>query len=157
MEDDEATALRDESDQPGDCPKCGMALERTTPAELDIRRTVYTCPMHPEIEQEGPGTCPKCGMGLEPKSVRRGNDEADREAADMSRRFFLATALGVPVLLLAMVPMLSHAAARLVSPEASRWLQFALATPVVLWAGWPLLARGWRSVVTRNLNMFTLI
>jgi Cu+-exporting ATPase len=119
---------------------------------------IYTCPMHPEIEQRGPGSCPKCGMALEPKSaatLAAGAD--DSELRDMSRRFWVAAALGLPVLLLAMLPMMHVPLDRWISADASRWLQFALATPAVCWAGWPLWVRAWRSIVTWNLNMFTLI
>ena len=118
---------------------------------------IYTCPMHPEIRQEGPGTCPICGMALEP--VTGGVEgEPNPELVDMTRRFWIGTALTVPLVLLelgAHLPGLGlHA---LISPQASLWLQFLLATPVVLWAGWPLLDRGWRSFVNRSLNMFSLI
>ncbi|MCB9920928.1 MAG: heavy metal translocating P-type ATPase [Planctomycetaceae bacterium] len=143
-----------ESDQPGECPKCGMTLEPVRP-EMTKTRTVYTCPMHPEVEQEGPGTCPKCGMDLEPTYVAAGEEEDDSELRRMTLRFWVAVALAIPVLLLAMLPMVGVTLG--LSPSVSRWLQFALSTPVVLWAGWPFFVRGWRSVITRNLNMFTLI
>jgi len=104
---------------------------------------IYTCPMHPEVRQKGPGSCPKCGMALEPE--RAADDEGPNlELIDMTRRFWIAAALSVPVLLLGMF-------------EMQRWVQFALATPVVIWSGWPLLVRGWASLVNRSLNMFTLI
>jgi P-type Cu+ transporter len=146
-----------ESDKPGDCPKCGMALERN-PAWKPEARVIYTCPMHPEIEQDHPGTCPKCGMALEPKTVSGEAEEDDSELRDMSRRFWIGGALTLPVFFLAMahlVPALSHS--EWVSGPVARWTQFILSTPVVLWAGWPFFQRGWRSVVTRHLNMFTLI
>ncbi|MCI0333188.1 MAG: heavy metal translocating P-type ATPase [Planctomycetes bacterium] len=123
------------------------------PATFD---TVYTCPMHPEIEQDHPGACPKCGMALEPKTVSAAPED-DSELRDMTRRFWVACALALPVLLLAMLPMLGVPLERWISHTVSPWLQFALATPVVLWAGWPLLERGWQSLVNRHLNMFTLI
>jgi Cu+-exporting ATPase len=123
------------------------------PSTLD---TLYTCPMHPEIEQDHPGTCPKCGMALEPKTVTAAPED-DSELRDMTRRFWFACALSIPLLLLAMLPMLGVPLDRWISPTASVWLQFALAAPVVLWAGWPLLIRGWQSLVNRHLNMFTLI
>jgi len=144
------------SDKPADCPKCGMPLEPAAPSAGEMR-TIYTCPMHPEVEQDHPGACPKCGMDLEPKLVSRDDESADHELADMTRRFFLSAVLGVPVLVLAMAPMFSHAAERLIAPGVNRWLQLLLSTPVVLWAGWPLFVRGWRSVISRHLNMFTLI
>jgi Cu+-exporting ATPase len=119
--------------------------------------TTYTCPMHPQIEQDHPGACPICGMALEPKGVTAGPDEgAATELRDMVLRFWIGAALALPVLVLAMAhlaPGLAHAAH---SPP-SRWLQFLLSTPVVWWAGWPFLVRGARSVRTGNWNMFTLI
>jgi Cu+-exporting ATPase len=118
--------------------------------------TLYTCPMHPEIEQGHPGTCPKCGMALEPKTFTAGPED-DSELRDMTRRFWVASALSLPILALAMLPMLGVPVHQWLSPVASVWLQFVLAIPVVLWAGWPLLVRGVQSVVNRHLNMFTLI
>jgi Cu+-exporting ATPase len=117
----------------------------------------YTCPMHPEIEQDRPGDCPKCGMALEPKFFQPGAVEDNSELVDMTRRFWIALAFTLPVFLLAMLPMVGVPLHRWVAPAASSWLQLALATPAVLWAGWPIFARGWRSLVTGNLNMFTLI
>ena len=118
---------------------------------------IYTCPMHPEIEQIGPGACPKCGMDLEPKTVQAGGGDDDPELRRMSRRFWIAAALTLPVFLLAMLPMVGVPLDRWIGIPASHWLQFALATPVVLWAGWPIFERGVRSLVTGHLNMFTLI
>ncbi|HYR57002.1 MAG TPA: heavy metal-binding domain-containing protein, partial [Chthoniobacteraceae bacterium] len=140
-----------ESDQPGDCPKCGMALERN-PAWRPAAKTIYTCPMHPDVEQDHPGECPKCGMALEPKTAAP-EPEDDAELRDMTRRLWIGGALTLPVFLLAMAHMIPGAHAGAVS----RWVQFALATPVVLWAGWPFFVRGWRSLLARHLNMFTLI
>ena len=119
--------------------------------------TVYTCPMHPEIRQEGPGSCPICGMALEPL-VATAEDAPNPELLDMTRRFWVGAALSTPVVVLEMgahVPGLGlhHA----VSMQMSTWLQFVLATPVVLWAGWPFFVRAWASVVNRSLNMFSLI
>ncbi len=145
-----------ESLSPGTCPKCGMALEPARPAPS--RQTVmYTCPMHPEIEHEGPGACPKCGMDLEPKAVQPEGEEEGSELRSMARRLWVAAGLTLPVFLLAMAPMLGVPLDRWVSPGLSSWLQLLLSTPVVLWCGWPFFERGWRSVVTWNLNMFTLI
>jgi Cu+-exporting ATPase len=146
-----------ESDVPGDCPKCGMALERN-PAWT--AQTIYTCPMHPEIKQDHPGDCPKCGMALEPKDVAATDAEVDDDAElkDMTRRLWLGGGLTLPVFVLAMahvIPSLAHAG--WANSEWSRWTQFALSAPVVAWAGWPLFRRGWRSLITRHLNMFTLI
>jgi len=117
---------------------------------------IYTCPMHPEIEQDRPGECPICGMALEPRTISANIAEDNSELIDMSRRFWIGAALTLPVFLLAMSHLWPNAPAWL-SGEASRWIQFALSTPVVLWAGWPFFKRGWRSIQTRNLNMFTLI
>ena len=116
--------------------------------------TIYTCPMHPEIRQQGPGVCPICGMALEPE-IATAASEPNPELVDMRRRFWVALILSVPV---AVLEMAGHVAGlHIVPPRTSNWLQFVLATPVVLWAGWPFFARAWRSLVTRNLNMFTLI
>ena len=116
--------------------------------------TIYTCPMDPEIRQVGPGTCPICGMALEPEmpTLETGPNP---ELADMKRRFWIGLALTLPVFILEMGShLIGHS---LVAPPLSGWIQFALATPVVLWAGWPFFVRGWQSVLTRHLNMFTLI
>ncbi|MFH5802809.1 heavy metal translocating P-type ATPase [Alienimonas sp. DA493] len=148
------------ADGPGDCPKCGMALEPSGPPVKAVGgKTVYTCPMHPQIEQDAPGDCPICGMALEPKTVavRGAEDEPDAELVDMTRRFWIGLALGVPVLLLAMGPMIGLPVHDWVGARVSQWLQLALATPIVLWCGWPFFVRGWKSVVNRHLNMFTLI
>ena len=146
-----------QSDVPGDCPKCGMALEASE-IQVTKQKTIFTCPMHAEVEQDGPGSCPICGMDLEPKTITLENDEGDAELNAMTRRFWIAVVLSVPVFLLAMLPMMGLAIDRLVGgPVVSRWIQFALTTPVVLWCGWPFFVRGWRSVQTWNLNMFTLI
>jgi Cu+-exporting ATPase len=133
-----------------------MALEKNPLARRTKPRakTIYTCPMHPEVRQDHPGSCPKCGMALEPVQAEVLEEDDDPELRDMTRRFWVAAALGIPVLVLAMGPMVGLS---LVSPWVSSWLQFALATPVVLWAGWPLLVRGVRSIATMRLNMFTLI
>ncbi len=149
-----------ESDKPGDCPKCGMALERN-PAWVApaAGKAIFTCPMYPEVQQDHPGDCPKCGMALEPMTATTGmDDEENSELRDMTRRFWIGAALAMPVFVLAMahlVPTISPDS--WLMSDASRWIQFALCTPVVLWAGWPFFKRGWRSVVTLHLNMFTLI
>ena len=134
-----------------------MALERdaSLPAE---ERVVYTCPMHPEIRQDQPGSCPKCGMDLEAEQVETGQEEDDPELRTMTRRLWVSVALGLPVLLLAMLPMAGVPLDQVDRPQArSLWIEFVLSTPVVLWAGWPFFQRAWRSLVTWNLNMFTLI
>ena len=114
---------------------------------------IYTCPMHPQIRQVGPGSCPICGMTLEPV-MASAEPEPDRELQDMTRRLWIAVALTTPVFALEMG---GHLAGLMISGQASNWIQLALATPVVLWAGWPFFQRGWTSLVTRQLNMFTLI
>jgi Cu+-exporting ATPase len=121
-------------------------------------KVIYTCPMHPEIEQDHPGPCPKCGMALELKTVAPEVEEDNSELRDMTRRFWIGAALALPVFVVAMahlVPAWSHA--EWVNGNASQWGQFILSTPVVLWAGWPFFVRGWRSVVNRSFNMFTLV
>jgi P-type Cu+ transporter len=117
--------------------------------------TIYTCPMHPQIRQAGPGTCPICGMALEPELVTA-DTGPNPELADMTRRFWIGLVLALPVLVLEMGAHFAGAH-RWVDQTLSNWLQFAFATPVVLWAGWPFFVRGWQSLLTRNLNMFTLI
>lgn len=116
----------------------------------------YTCPMHPEIVQEGPGDCPICGMALEPQTVTL-DDMENPELIDMTRRFRVSAVLSLPVLLLAMGEMVGLSFSGLASPRTLTFLEFAFAIPVVLWGGWPFFVRGWQSLLTRNLNMFTLI
>ena len=148
-----------ESDRPGDCPTCGMALERNPAWSQSATTTVYTCPMHPEVRQEEPGDCPECGMALEPMIISSGSDEEENaELNDMTRRFWVSALLALPVFVLGMAHLVpSDTVLRWANSPASRWLQFALSTPVVFWAGWPFFRRGWRSIVTGRLNMFTLI
>jgi len=134
---------------PGPCPKCGMALERLPPEPAF--RTQYICPMHPEIVQDSLVDCPICGMALEPKSASL-TDAENPELVLMKRRFWISLVLTLPILLAAMGEMLSG-----LSLKTGVWLQLILATPVVLWGGWPFFQRGWVSVVNRSLNMFTLI
>ena len=130
-----------------------LAPDRAAPAA--VPGAIYTCPMHPEVRQVGPGACPICGMALEPE-VFSADDGPNPELADMSRRFWIGLALAAPVFLLEMGGHLFDLH-RFMSPQTSNWIQMALATPVVLWAGWPFFDRGARSLVSRNLNMFTLI
>jgi len=150
-----------ESDKPGDCPKCGMALERNPAWVVPAAgKPIYTCPMHPEVQQDHPGDCPKCGMALELKTATMGMDDDDDggELKDMTRRLWIGGTLALPVFVLAMahlIPGIGHDS--WVMGDTSRWIQFALSAPVVLWAGWPFFKRGWRSLITWNLNMFTLI
>ncbi len=146
------------------CARCRERFEADPAKYLEPRSateepvpegTIYTCPMHPQIRQVGPGSCPICGMALEPETV---SAEAgpNPELADMTRRFWIGLALAVPVIVLEMG---GHFAGlhMLIGQQLSNWLQLAFATPVVVWAGWPFFERGWQSLVTRNLNMFTLI
>jgi P-type Cu+ transporter len=140
---------------PGTCPKCGMALEPTT-VTAPTAHIEYTCPMHPEIVRDEPGFCPICGMALEPRTAT--TEETNPELVDMTRRFWVSLALSAPLLLMAMAEMVVGApVSHLFSGHLLNWVQLALATPVVLWGGWPFFQRGWASVVNRSLNMFTLI
>ncbi len=144
------------SDHPAACPKCGMALEPETIAPL-ATKTEYVCPMHPEVVQDHPGSCPKCGMALEPRTVTLDEPE-NPELVDMTRRFRVATALTVPVFLMAMGDMIpGNPLGGLMEPQTQGWLELILSTPVVLWAGAPFFERMWASFVNRSLNMFTLI
>ncbi|GAB5441371.1 MAG: heavy metal translocating P-type ATPase [Fuerstiella sp.] len=118
---------------------------------------IYTCPMHPEIEQQGPGSCPLCGMDLEPKFADVSDAANDGALRDMTRRFWVGVALSVPLLVLAMGPMIGLSVSHLIPAPAFGWLQVVLATPVVFWSGWPLLVRGFQSFRALNLNMFSLI
>ena len=140
---------------PGACPDCGMALEPVIPAPA--ARVEYVCPMHPEIVRDAPGTCPICGMALEPRTATI--DEAPNpELVDMTRRLKISAVLTAPLFVVAMAEMLpGRPPAHLVDATARAWLELALATPVVLWGGWPFFVRGWTSIVTRRPNMFTLI
>jgi P-type Cu+ transporter len=123
------------------------------PVIVAYRRMIYTCPMHPQIEQDHPGNCPICGMTLEPKGIPAAAGE-DHELADMSRRFWIGLVMAVPVFVLAMGEMPLRG---VIPPRISQWIQLAVSTPIVWWAGFPFFARGWASVRTWNLNMFTLI
>ena len=135
------------------------SLTPPAPSRHATGTSIYTCPMHPEVQQDHPGNCPKCGMTLEPKSVTaEANGDENAELRAMTKRFWIGAALTVPVFLLAMVhviPVLGSQA--WVDSHASRWVQFALTIPVVWWAGWTFFQRGWQSLVTHHLNMFTLI
>nr|MBS0019232.1 heavy metal translocating P-type ATPase [Gammaproteobacteria bacterium] len=142
--------------RPGSCPKCGMALEPEV-AGAPANTVEYTCPMHPEIVQDEPGNCPICGMALEPRTVTV-EEEENPELKDMTRRLWISAALTVPLMMVAMgelIPGVSFEG--LASARVMSGLQLLLATPVVLWGGWPFFVRGWRSIINRNLNMFTLI
>ena len=133
-------------------------LEKKTAPPLEKRNGegTYTCPMHPEVIQDHPGSCPKCGMALE--AVTSSGEEKNQELIDMNRRFWICTALTLPVFFLAMIAdMMPAWLPESLSMQTAQWIQCALATPVVLWGGWPFFVRGWQSVLTWNLNMFTLI
>lgn len=140
---------------PGTCPKCGMALE---PTEIvpPASQTQYTCPMHPEIIRSEPGNCPICGMALEPKQVTV--TETNPELVDMSRRFWISVVLSLPLLALMVSDLLlSMPLQHLLSGTVRAWIELLLATPVVLWCGFPFFERAWQSLVHRSPNMFTLI
>src|SRR5260221_441238 len=131
------------------------AAPAAPPAAAAAAGTIYTCPMHPQIRQVGPGSCPICGMALEPE-IAGADSGPNPELVDMRRRFWIGVVLALPVVALEMGGHLFDLH-MLVARQASNWIQLALATPVVLWAGWPFFQRAARSLVTRNLNMFTLI
>ena len=142
-------------DHPGSCPKCGMALEPKDASAVKTK-TEYTCPMHPEIVQDHPGSCPKCGMALEPRTITL--EDENPELVDMSRRFWVSSVLALPVFILAMIADLAPGwLPDGLSMKSVQWIECVLATPVVLWGGWPFFVRGVQSVKTWNLNMFTLI
>jgi Cu+-exporting ATPase len=166
----EASALRAERDGQTfcfgseHCQKAFLLTPATTKhaekaEQTPPGRTIYTCPMHPEVQPDHPGNCPKCGMALEVKTVTAGaDDEENAELRDMTRRFWIGATLAVPVFILAMAHLIPAIGLdSWVMSDASRWIQFVLTAPVVCWAGWPFFQRGWRSVVTLHLNMFTLI
>lgn len=144
------------SDRPGSCSKCGMALEPAAPVMAS--RNEYTCPMHPEIIRSEPGNCPICGMALEPRAVSS-DHEVNPELLDMRRRFWGSVIFTIPILAIGMAGMIPgmeslHGAQR---SQAWNLVELLLATPVVLWGGWPFFVRAWQSVMNRSLNMFTLI
>ena len=140
---------------PGPCPSCGMALEPESPPP--VSKIEYTCPMHPEIVRSEPGSCPICGMALEPRTVTA-DEEENPELRDMSRRFWVSLVLTAPLLIIAMLDMLPGMPVEHALPAGwLPWIELILATPVVLWGGWPFFQRGWTSIVNRSTNMFTLI
>ena len=163
---DDATALHAERDGHAfyfcseHCRKAFLSTPATAkPEEKAQGKAIYTCPMHPEVQQDHSGSCPKCGMALEPMTASAGsNDGENAELHDMTRRFWFGAALALPVFVLAMAHMIPPLGRQAwVHGDVTRWIQFALSTPVVCWAGWPFFQRGWRSIVSRHLNMFTLI
>ncbi|HKA41134.1 MAG TPA: heavy metal translocating P-type ATPase, partial [Burkholderiales bacterium] len=137
---------------PGSCPKCGMALVQLLPAAPAARE--YTCPMHPEVRSPKPGSCPKCGMALVPVA---GAQEDDSELRDMTRRFWVAAALSAPLVFIAMAPYFGLARPLGLPPHVRMYVEFALATPVVLWSGWPFFHKFRLSLANRSPNMYTLI
>jgi len=138
----------------GDCPKCGMALERAAGV---VAGKQFTCPMHAEIIRDEPGDCPICGMTLEPVLVAE-DEEENKELLDMTRRFWVSVVFTVPLFLIAMGDLLpGQPVSSALSNTVRPWLELLLASPVVLWGAWPFFVRGWRSIATSNLNMFTLI
>src|SRR3972149_2748076 len=134
-----------------DKPCCHHEKSASPVQAIHDENALYTCPMHPQIRQQGPGSCPICGMALEPETITPGN-APDPELTDMTQRFWVSALLSLPLLIMTMgahfIPLLPHDAL---------WFQMAVATPVVLWGGWPFFVRGWASLQSRNLNMFTLI
>ncbi len=170
--------------EPGDCPKCDMHLQpegtggehhkhqidhddgiakpeaggKYDTVPPNFSGTVYTCPMHAQVRQTEPGSCPLCGMGLEPERVALDDEGPNPELVDFTRRLWVGAVLTVPLLVLTMAPFLGITGIRgLFGERATMWIELALATPVVLWSGWPFFVRGWRSLRTMNLNMFSLI
>jgi Cu+-exporting ATPase len=143
---------------PGSCPRCGMALEPKEQAPPAAKRE-YVCPMHPEVVRDAPGTCPKCGMALEPRTVASEEDEKNPEYAYMRKRFIVGSILTVPLVIIAMRGLIpgGYLLDALAGGKTYEWMELVLATPVVLWSGWPFLVRGVQSVANRSLNMFTLI
>ncbi|MGB3721685.1 MAG: heavy metal-binding domain-containing protein, partial [Pacificimonas sp.] len=129
---------------------------RPTPEPMPAG-TTDTCPMHPEIEQVGPGECPICGMALEPKGVPPVDDGPNPELVDFTRRFWVGAVLSVPLVVIAMGPMVGLHVESFIAARAVRWFELVIATPAILYAGWPFIVRGWRSFRTWNLNMFSLI
>jgi Cu+-exporting ATPase len=141
--------------KPGPCPKCGMALEPDQPRP--VTRTEWVCPMHPQIVRDAPGSCPICGMALEPRTTTLEEGE-NPELRDMSRRFWFAAAVTVPLLVIGMGDMLpGKPVSAALSPRTRSLLELALATPICTWSAWPFYERAVRSVINRSLNMFTLI
>jgi Cu+-exporting ATPase len=141
-------------DKAGDCPKCGMALVPVAAAAAPVA-TRYTCSMHPEIVRDAPGDCPICGMALVPMDAPQSED--DPGLRDLTHRFWTGVALSSPLFVLAMSPMVGIEHPLGLPPPVRGWVEFALATPVVLWCGWPILRKFWLSLATRELNMYTLI
>jgi Cu+-exporting ATPase len=145
-------------DAPGNCPKCGMSLEPKTPMPA-AGKIEYTCPMHPEIVLDEPGSCPKCGMALEPRTISLAEEESNPEYENMRKRFIGGAILTLPLVIIAMRDFVpgGRLLDTLATVKTYEWLALILATPVILWGGWPFFVRGVQSVINRSLNMFTLI
>lgn len=141
-------------DQPGDCPVCGMDLEKE---EKTTRKVQYTCPMHPEVVSDKPGSCPKCGMDLEPKTVAAGNSEEEKAYKAMLKKFWIAVAFTLPVFVIAMGDMVGLNIKDYVSAQVLGWIEFALATPVVFYCSGEFFKRGYKSIINQSPNMWTLI
>lgn len=142
---------------PASCPKCGMAIEPSEPV-MSQAKTEWICPMHPEIVRDVPGSCPICGMALEPRTAELTEEEKNPELIDMTRRFWVSVVLTIPVVVNTMSAHIPGLSLRhFISSEVLMWLEFLLATPVVIWGGWPFYGRGVQSVTNRSPNMFTLI
>ncbi|MBN1603548.1 MAG: heavy metal translocating P-type ATPase [Chitinispirillaceae bacterium] len=139
----------------GSCPKCGMALEPVR-ASSNHTKTEWTCPMHPEVIRSAPGSCPICGMALEPKKTVL-NREDNPELRNMQTRFRVSAIFTIPLLFIAMAHSFTADQMGIINPAYQKWIELLLASPVVLWGGWPFFIRGWISIVNRSLNMFTLI
>ncbi len=144
---------------PGACPKCGMTLERVAPNHPQSSKTEWICPMHSEIIRDAPGICPKCGMALEPKTISMREEESNPEYESMRKRFIVGAILTLPLVMIAMRDLVpgGQFLNTLATVKTYEWLELVLATPIVIWAGWPFYVRAVQSVIHRSLNMFTLI
>lgn len=144
-------------DEPGDCPKCGMDLEQEQSAS-STKKTIYTCPMHPEVEQDEPGSCPKCGMDLEPKSVSIERDSSEKEAyLNMRKKFIWSVVFTLPVFFIAMSDMVGVSLTNILSERSWAWVQFILSTPVIFYTSGEFFVRGYKSIINKSPNMWTLI
>lgn len=144
-------------DEPGDCPKCGMDLEQEQSSGSDTK-TIFTCPMHPEVEQDEPGSCPKCGMDLEPKKVKAEEYLSEKKAyRNMLRKFIWSVGFTLPVFFVAMSEMVGFSIDSIISETVQGWIQFALTTPIILYTAREFFIRGYKSVINRSPNMWTLI
>ncbi|WP_420575292.1 heavy metal translocating P-type ATPase [Ekhidna sp.] len=144
-------------DEPGDCPKCGMDLEQEQSA-TSKNKTIYTCPMHPEVEQDEPGSCPKCGMDLEPKSVSNEQGSSEKKAyLNMRKKFIWSVVFTLPVFFIAMSDMVGVSLTNILSERSWAWVQFILSTPVIFYTSGEFFVRGYKSIINKSPNMWTLI